>query len=42
MLGRFGFAEIEQMLNQHAKGCSPVADVIFANHIVANKREHAY
>ena len=39
---RIHFPQIDEVLDQHAERCSPVADVIFADHSVANRLTHAH
>ena len=33
--------DVEQVLNEHAEGCAPVADVVLAPHVVTEEPEHA-
>ena len=45
LLQTFGgdvFAEVEQMLDQHAERTAPVADVVLADHVVAEELEHPH
>ena len=40
--GCLGFAEVEHVLDQHAKRSAPIADVILFGDPVPNKGEHAH
>ena len=42
MIGCLCLTEIKQVLNQHAEWSAPVTNVIFANDLVSDEREHAH